>query len=60
MLKKINTLHSCHNFTTGSRQAARVTRICETSRSDSTRLVKHEAGFPMSVLIGSNQHTMAR
>ena len=29
--KTYNTLHSCHNFPTGSRQAARGTRICETS-----------------------------
>ena len=26
-----NTLHSCHNFPAGSRQAARGARICETS-----------------------------
>ena len=26
-----NTLHSCHNFPVGSRQAARGARICETS-----------------------------
>ena len=32
MLKKTyNTLHSCHNFPAGSRQAARGARICETS-----------------------------
>ena len=29
--KTINTLHSCHKFPDGSRQAARGTRICETS-----------------------------
>ena len=27
----LNTLHSCHNFPAGSRQAARGARICETS-----------------------------
>ena len=26
-----NTLHGCHNFPAGSRQAARGARICETS-----------------------------
>ena len=26
-----NTLHSCHNFPAGSRQAARGARVCETS-----------------------------
>ena len=31
MFKKYNTLHSCHNFPAGSRQAARCARICETS-----------------------------
>ena len=34
MLKTYNTLHSCHNFPAGSRQAARVARICETSLLD--------------------------
>ena len=29
--KTYNTLHSCHNFPAGSRQAARGARICETS-----------------------------
>ena len=29
--KHTNTLHSCHNFPAGSRQAARGARICETS-----------------------------
>ena len=29
--KTYATLHSCHNFPAGSRQAARVARICETS-----------------------------
>ena len=29
--KTNNTLHSCHNFPAGSRQAARGARICETS-----------------------------
>ena len=29
--KHTNTLHSCHNFPVGSRQAARGARICETS-----------------------------
>ena len=29
--KTYNTLHSCHNFPAGSRQAARGVRICETS-----------------------------
>ena len=29
--KTYNTLHSCHNFPVGSRQAARVARICETN-----------------------------
>ena len=29
--KTYNTLHSCHNFPAGSRQAAGVARICETS-----------------------------
>ena len=29
--KPYNTLHSCHNFPAGSRQAARGARICETS-----------------------------
>ena len=33
--KTKNTLHSCHNFPTDSREAARVARICETS------LLKH-------------------
>ena len=28
--KTYNTLHSCHNFPAGSRQAARGVRICET------------------------------
>ena len=28
--KTYNTLHSCHNFSAGSRQAARGARICET------------------------------
>ena len=28
--KTYNTLHSCHNFPGGSRQAARGARICET------------------------------
>ena len=31
--KTYNTLHSCHNFPAGSRQAARGARICETSLS---------------------------
>ena len=31
MLKKYNTLHSCHNFPAGLRQAARGACICETS-----------------------------
>ena len=30
-VKTYNTLHSCHNFPAGSWQAARDTRICETS-----------------------------
>ena len=30
--KTYNTLHSCHNFPAGSRQAASATRICETSK----------------------------
>ena len=30
-VKKYNTLHSCHNFPAGSRQAARGARMCETS-----------------------------
>ena len=29
--KTYNTLHSCHNFPVGSRQATSGTRICETS-----------------------------
>ena len=29
--KAYNTLHSCHNFPAGSRQAARGAHICETS-----------------------------
>ena len=29
--KTYNTMHSCYNFPVGSRQAARGTRICETS-----------------------------
>ena len=29
-VKKKTTLHSCHNFPAGSRQAARGARICET------------------------------
>ena len=29
--KTYNTLHSCHNFPAGPREAARVARICETS-----------------------------
>ena len=29
--KAYNTLHSCHNFPAGSRQADRGARICETS-----------------------------
>ena len=29
--KTYNTLHSCHNFPAGSRQATRGARICETS-----------------------------
>ena len=29
--KHTNTLHSCHNFPAGSRQAAGGARICETS-----------------------------
>ena len=29
--KAYNTLHSCHNFPAGSRQAVRGARICETS-----------------------------
>ena len=29
--KAYNTLHSCHNFPAGSRQAARGASICETS-----------------------------
>ena len=29
--KTYNTLHSCHNFPVGLREAARVARICETS-----------------------------
>ena len=29
--KAYNTLHSCHNFPAGSRQAARGARICETN-----------------------------
>ena len=36
--KTHNTLHSCHNFPAGSRQAARVARICETSLLHSTPL----------------------
>ena len=31
MLKTYHTLHSCHNFPAGSRQAARGARFCETS-----------------------------
>ena len=31
MLKKYSTLHSCHNFPAGSRQAARGDRFCEAS-----------------------------
>ena len=31
--KTYNTLHSCYNFLAGSRQAARVARICEMSLS---------------------------
>ena len=29
--KAYNTLLSCHNFPVGSREAARIARICETS-----------------------------
>ena len=35
--KAYNTLHSCHNFPTGSRQAARGARICETSLLESRK-----------------------
>ena len=37
-----NTLHSCHNFPAGSREAARVARICETGLI-SIRLFVHHA-----------------
>ena len=30
--KTYNTLHSCHNFPAGSREAARSARICETGQ----------------------------
>ena len=32
--KTYNTLHSCHNFPVGSRQATRGARICETGLFD--------------------------
>ena len=34
--KAYNTLHSCHNFPAGLRQAARGARICETTLLHST------------------------
>ena len=39
--KHTNTLHSCHNFPAGSRQAARGARICETSLFDSDISMKN-------------------
>ena len=38
--KTYNTLHGCHNFPAGSRQAARVARICETSLLDNNKTIR--------------------
>ena len=43
--KTYNTLHSCHNFPAGSRQAARGARVCETS------LIQVSAKAPFTVLL---------
>ena len=37
--KAYNTLHSCHNFPAGLRQAARGARICETSLLNTSNIL---------------------
>ena len=46
--KTYNTLHSCHNFPAGSRQATRGARICETSLLDSDD-VQDDVTMPVSL-----------
>ena len=45
--KTYNTLHSCHNFPAGSRQAARGARICETSLFTDGFEIMHKDGYSL-------------
>ena len=51
--KPYNTLHSCPNFPAGSREAARVARICETSLFPKIQVSpKHWETQTMSIYFG--------